>query len=90
MSRVGNNFFEAKSVAMSLSSFRSIDAKVHKSGGSIRNRGNIEADRSPMGTKKLTQWGANRTDTDGIHSPSEKDSQGSVLDIVGKVGEHHA
>ena len=47
--------------------------------------GNIEADRSPMGAKKLSQWGANCPDTDGIHSPCEKDPQGSVLDFVGEV-----
>jgi hypothetical protein len=85
MGRIRNHFFETEGIAVSLSSFRGIDAKVDKSGGRVRNSRDIEADRSPMGTKKLTQWGSNRPDTDGIHSSGKKDPQGSVLDFVGKV-----
>jgi hypothetical protein len=86
MSCVGNHFFEAEGVSMSLSGFGSIDTEVDERRGSVWNGGYIKADWSPMRANEFPQRSTNLSNTDGIHSPGEKNAQGSVFDFVGEVG----
>jgi hypothetical protein len=84
--RIRNHFFETEGVAMSLGSFCGIDTEVDERRGSVWNGGYIKADWSPMRANEFPQRSTNLPYTDGIHSPGEKNAQGSVFDFVGEVG----